>query len=209
MWSALTPLSPESSLEPVPTRLFLYTKDGTLCPQCWGSHVATACSPSNSGPRSQPTLNPLLPPCLAHPHPSFFRPILPALSAPPSPLSCSQTLRPDSSFLWAPCLPAASPHCHPITTYLDSLPWSPAPILTDQVVSEPVTPAGFTPLCSQPLPPVALTLLGVKTHVSPWDPWAPSGPISLSTSAPPLPPSPCHYSLSVMLASLLVVLQRA
>ena len=123
----------------------------------------------------------------------IFRPILPALSAPPSPFSCSQALHPDSSFLWAPCLPAASPHCYPITTYLDSPPWSPAPILTDQVVKEPVTPAGFTPLCSQPLPPVALTLLGVKLAFL-------SG-----ITGPHLVPSPCrHLPLHSLLLLLLL-----
>ena len=193
MWSTLTPLSPEPSLEPVPTRVFLYTKDGTLCPHCWDLKWPQLAAPLTQALEAKPHPIPSSLPALTHPHPSFFRPILPALSAPPSPFSCSQALHPDSSFLWAPCLPAASPHCYPITTYLDSPPWSPAPILTDQVVKEPVTPAGFTPLCSQPLPPVALTLLGVKLAFL-------SG-----ITGPHLVPSPCrHLPLHSLLLLLLL-----
>ena len=153
-------------------------------------------APLTQAPEAKPCLIPSSFPALTHPHPSFFRPILSALSVPPSPFSCSQALRPDSSSPWAPCLLAASPHCYPITTYLDSPPWSPAPILTDQVVREPETPAGFTPLCSQPLPSVALTLLGVKLTFLP------------GITGPHLVPSPCrHLPLHSLLLLVIILFQ--
>ena len=40
-----------------------------------------------------------------------------------------------------------------------------------------------------------------KTHISPWDHQPPPDPLSLPTSPPPLPPSPCHQSVPSTLAS--------